>query len=139
MLSTFNCAIPLCMDKNKPWEMIRLDLPTLVLKAFGTIYRETVKLSIHANCRIRRVYFSKRLYDQHLLPPEYTYMPKTRTRTERLQKAEEKTSPRTPPPSIFTGHTILSEDLEDEDVEAECLSQLFLPRSISSQEVNTLP
>lgn len=37
----------------------------------GTNYIETLRMQIHANCRIRRVYFSDRLYSEEELPPEF--------------------------------------------------------------------
>lgn len=32
-------------------------------------------MQIHANCRIRRVYFSDRLYTEEELPTEFKYVP----------------------------------------------------------------
>ncbi len=37
----------------------------------GTNYVETLRVQIHANCRLRRVYFSERLYAEEELPPEF--------------------------------------------------------------------
>ena len=37
----------------------------------GTNYVETLRVQIHANCRLRRVYFSDRLYAEEELPPEF--------------------------------------------------------------------
>ncbi len=37
----------------------------------GTNYIETLRVQVHANCRIRRVYFSDRLYSEEELPPEF--------------------------------------------------------------------
>ena len=37
----------------------------------GTNYIETLRVQIHANCRIRRIYFSDRLYSEEELPPEF--------------------------------------------------------------------
>jgi hypothetical protein len=42
-----------------------------VVNAVGTNYIETLKVQIHANCRIRRIYFSDRLYSEEELPPEF--------------------------------------------------------------------
>lgn len=36
----------------------------------GTNYIETLRVQVHANCRIRRIYFSDRLYSEEELPPE---------------------------------------------------------------------
>ena len=41
-----------------------------------TNYVETLRVQIHANCRIRRVYFSDRLYSEEELPAEFKlYLP----------------------------------------------------------------
>ena len=40
-------------------------------RAYGTNYIETLRVQIHANCRIRRIYFSDRLYSEDELPPEF--------------------------------------------------------------------
>lgn len=32
---------------------------------------ETLRIQIHANCRIRRIYFCDRLYNEDELPQEY--------------------------------------------------------------------
>lgn len=37
----------------------------------GTNYVETLRVQIHANCRIRRIYFSDRLYAEEDLPAEF--------------------------------------------------------------------
>ena len=50
-----------------------LDIGTQILtrRAYGTNYIETLRVQIHANCRIRRIYFSDRLYSEEELPPEF--------------------------------------------------------------------
>lgn len=37
----------------------------------GTNYVETLRVQLHANCRIRRIYFSDRLYTEEELPAEF--------------------------------------------------------------------
>ena len=37
----------------------------------GTNYIETLRVQLHANCRIRRIYFSDKLYTEEELPPEF--------------------------------------------------------------------
>ena len=43
----------------------------MLLPITGTNYIETLRVQIHANCRIRRIYFSDRLYSEEELPPEF--------------------------------------------------------------------
>lgn len=63
------CTMPLRLDSG--WNRIQLHLPDLVKKAYGTGYVETVRVQIHANCRLRRVYFSDKLYRESDLPAEF--------------------------------------------------------------------
>merc|ERR1740139_1393590 len=37
----------------------------------STNYIKPLRVQIHANCRIRRIYFSDRLYTEDELPPEF--------------------------------------------------------------------
>jgi hypothetical protein len=42
----------------------------------GTNYVETLRVQVHANCRVRRIYFSDKLYSEEELPPEFKlYVP----------------------------------------------------------------
>lgn len=41
------------------------------MRAYGTNYMETQRIQIHANCRVRRIYFSDRLYAEEELPRDY--------------------------------------------------------------------
>ena len=43
----------------------------LLIRGAGTNYIETLRVQIHANCRIRRIYFSDRLYSEEELAPEF--------------------------------------------------------------------
>ncbi|CAB4060340.1 Cilia- and flagella-associated protein 20 [Lepeophtheirus salmonis] len=54
----------------------RFNLADFTRRAYGTNYVETLRVQIHANCRIRRVYFSDRLYSEEELPAEFKlYLP----------------------------------------------------------------
>ena len=50
---------------------IQFNLSDFTRRAYGTNYIETLRVQIHANCRIRRIYFSDRLYTEEELPPEF--------------------------------------------------------------------
>jgi hypothetical protein len=53
------------------WNQIQLDLSHFTRQAYGTNYIETLRVQIHANCRIRRIYFSDRVYSEEELPSEF--------------------------------------------------------------------
>lgn len=66
--------MPLKLDDG--WNNIQLNLADLTKKAYGTNYVETLRVQVHANCRLRRIYFSDRLYSEEELPPEFKlYLP----------------------------------------------------------------
>ncbi|CAN4111363.1 unnamed protein product [Withania somnifera] len=68
------CAMPLRLDEG--WNQIQLNLSDLTRRAYGTNYVETLRVQVHANCRLRRIYFSDRLYSEEELPPEFKlYLP----------------------------------------------------------------
>ncbi|KAI8849156.1 Cilia/flagella-associated protein 20/WDR90/C3orf67 [Chytridium lagenaria] len=45
--------------------------PDFTRRAYGTNYIETLRVQIHANCRIRRIYFSDRLYSEGNFPRSF--------------------------------------------------------------------
>ena len=66
--------MPLKLDDG--WNNIQLNLADLTKRAYGTNYVETLRVQVHANCRLRRIYFSDRLYSEEELPPEFKlYLP----------------------------------------------------------------
>ncbi|KAM3838365.1 cilia- and flagella-associated protein 20-like [Diretmus argenteus] len=68
-VTMFNCAMPMTLDDG--WNQIPINLSDLTREAFGTNYAETLRVQIHASCRIRRVYFSDRLYSEDELPADF--------------------------------------------------------------------
>ena len=77
-ISDFMCSIPMKLDSG--WNLIVINLSDFVKKAYGTSYASTEQIQIHANCRIRRIYFSDRLYSDEELPTEYKLFLNTRSR-----------------------------------------------------------
>lgn len=66
--------MPLRMDEG--WNQIQFNLADFTKRAYGTNYVETLRVQVHANCRLRRIYFSDRLYSEEELPPEFKlYLP----------------------------------------------------------------
>lgn len=65
----FICSMPMRLDDG--WNQIQFNLMDFTRRAYGTNYVETVRVQIHANCRLRRVYFADRLYSEKELPREF--------------------------------------------------------------------
>lgn len=53
------------------WNQVQINLDEFTKRAFNTNYLETVRIRVNANCRLRRIYFTDRLYGDHEKPQEY--------------------------------------------------------------------
>ncbi|KAK4468938.1 hypothetical protein MN116_007603 [Schistosoma mekongi] len=85
----FACMMPMKLDEG--WNQVQFDLADFTRRAYGTTYVETVKLSIHANCRLRRVYFCDRIYSEDELPKDYKlYLPLHPTSSSRIHQQSKK-------------------------------------------------
>ncbi|KAI8340729.1 hypothetical protein BC941DRAFT_418031 [Chlamydoabsidia padenii] len=62
-------TMPLRLESG--WNQMVFDLADLVKRAYATTYVETCRVTIHANCRLRRIYFADRLCAEDDLPPEF--------------------------------------------------------------------
>ncbi|MXQ86506.1 hypothetical protein E5288_WYG003109 [Bos mutus] len=84
----FICTMPMRLDDG--WNQIQFNLSDFTRRAYGTNYIETLRVQIHANCRIRRVYFSDRLYSEDELPAEFKlYLPvQNKAKVSRLSSEE---------------------------------------------------
>lgn len=61
--------MPMRLDDG--WNQIQFNVADFTRRAYGTNYVETLRVQVHANCRIRRIYFSDRLYSEDELPAEF--------------------------------------------------------------------
>ncbi|BFF94932.1 cilia- and flagella-associated protein 20 [Drosophila madeirensis] len=94
-IKPFCTAMPMGMSPG--WNQIQFNLADFTRRAYGSNYLETVSLQIHANVRIRRVYFTDKLYAEAELPNEYRLLGKPKD----LKKPEKqfKVPPTARPPS----------------------------------------
>ncbi|RZF39806.1 hypothetical protein LSTR_LSTR000454 [Laodelphax striatellus] len=84
----FTCTMPLALNKN--WNQVQFNLEEFVRKAYNTGYVETQRLQVHANCRLRRIFFSSRVYTASELPIEYKLIiPKSKLRKSEHHKQNE--------------------------------------------------
>lgn len=65
----FCTTMPLGLSDG--WSQIQFNLADITRRAYGTNYVETVRIQVHANVRIRRIYFCDRLYADEEKPAEY--------------------------------------------------------------------
>ena len=59
------------MKLDEGWNQIHFNLTDFTRRAYGTNYLETLRVQIHANCRIRRIYFTDQLLSSKSIPDEY--------------------------------------------------------------------
>jgi hypothetical protein len=59
------------MKLDEGWNQIHFNLTDFTRRAYGTNYLETLRVQIHANCRIRRIYFTDQLLSSKKIPTEY--------------------------------------------------------------------
>ncbi|EAY21920.1 transcription factor 2B, putative [Trichomonas vaginalis G3] len=65
------------------WNNVTFDIADFVRSAYGTNYVETLRITIYANCRIRRVYFSNKVLNEDDIPSQFRILP-----TQALDKTE---------------------------------------------------
>lgn len=61
------CSLPLNMVPG--WNLLRFDMKEIMNAAFDTNFARCSMVTIHASCRVVRVYFEKRHYEDSELPP----------------------------------------------------------------------
>lgn len=83
----FNCSMPLNLEPG--WNQVMFNLADFTKRAFNSNYVETMRLTIHANCRLRRVFFMDRLYHMEELPADFRLMQPSRlAEPERLPRQQ---------------------------------------------------
>uniref|UniRef100_A0A2A4K5C1 CFA20 domain-containing protein n=1 Tax=Heliothis virescens TaxID=7102 RepID=A0A2A4K5C1_HELVI len=77
------------------WNQIQFNLADFTRRAYGTQFIETLRVQVHANARLRRIYFSERLYTEEELPQDYKlYLPLERKQKKgKVKKGEEGAPP----------------------------------------------
>ncbi|KAI4464233.1 orf protein [Holotrichia oblita] len=68
------------------WNQIQFNLADFTRRAYGTLYLETMRVQVHANVRIRRIYFADRLYSEDEMPSEYRLFIPLSTHKEAKEK-----------------------------------------------------
>jgi len=56
--------MPLKLDEG--WNQIQFNLTDFCQRAYGTGYVETLHIQVHCSCRVRRIFFSDRLYEEEV-------------------------------------------------------------------------
>jgi hypothetical protein len=73
-VNNFTTYMPLAL--NAGWNQIQLNLADFTRRAYGTNYMEAVRITVNANCRLRNIYFSDRLYSDEEKPASFKFIAK---------------------------------------------------------------
>ncbi|XP_013105943.1 uncharacterized protein LOC106085995 [Stomoxys calcitrans] len=111
----FCTCMPLGMSPG--WNQIHFNLADFTRRAYNTNYMETVRLQIHANVRIRRIYFTDRLYKESELPQEYRLMREPKTKGSTMWNAP----PAARPPSPLSNRDAQTETFEMDENRVETI------------------
>lgn len=65
----FICTMPMRLDEG--WNQIQFNLGDFTNRAYNTVYFQTLRVQIHATCRIRKIFFSSKLHKEQDLPNEF--------------------------------------------------------------------
>lgn len=53
------------------WNEVRFDLAEFLHIAYGTALREVRRVALHGTCRVRRIYFADKNYNENEIPSEF--------------------------------------------------------------------
>ena len=68
-MKDFICTMPLRVPEEG-WNYIQLNLRDLCRRVYGSGFKSATRLTIHANCSLRRVFFSDSALSEEQLPAE---------------------------------------------------------------------
>ncbi|XP_068620477.1 cilia- and flagella-associated protein 20-like [Battus philenor] len=73
-IKPFCTTMPIGLSSG--WNQIQFNLADFTKRAYGTQFIETLRVQVHANARLRRIYFCERLFSEEELPQDYKlYLP----------------------------------------------------------------
>ncbi|KRZ17101.1 ADP-ribosylation factor 1-like 2 [Trichinella zimbabwensis] len=72
--TTIICTMPMRLSIG--WNFLQINLADISRKLYSQPYRETRRIMIHPNCRIRRIFFADRIYAEDDLPREFRLISK---------------------------------------------------------------
>ncbi|KAG5897007.1 hypothetical protein JTB14_010759 [Gonioctena quinquepunctata] len=79
------------------WNQVQFNLADFTKRAYGSTYLETMRVQVHANVRVRRLYFTDTLYNDEDMPNEFKLFGPMTQRAAGKKPEEKKTQPKEPP------------------------------------------
>ncbi|XP_058804595.1 cilia- and flagella-associated protein 20-like [Phymastichus coffea] len=130
----FTTSMPLCLKSG--WNEIYFDLSDLTRRAYNTNYVETTRVQIHANCRIRVLYFCDKLYEDKDIPQKLKmFLPTTHDARKKKSEDEEKREPEIKAETDFEGESELSEEEAEEMFFGESMQSMA--ETMVNQEIES--
>jgi hypothetical protein len=62
-------SVAMPLDLAPGWNHLRIDVPDVLQRAFGVAYGRTVSVAVLASCRVARIWFENRAFEDVELPP----------------------------------------------------------------------
>ncbi|XP_046969853.1 cilia- and flagella-associated protein 20-like [Vanessa cardui] len=120
------------------WNQIQFNLADFTRRAYGTQFIEVQRVQVHANARLRRIYFSERLYTEEELPQDYKlYLPmEKKSKKAKQEKKEEETAKKIPaqPPVTAAPVEVVAEPPVESKVSAATIPP---PVAVSEEKIAT--
>jgi hypothetical protein len=69
------------------WNQIKFNLDEFCSRAYGTHFSEALRVTVNANCRLRRIYFCDKSYTESELPGEFKLFKVIRSEEKRSDVA----------------------------------------------------
>lgn len=141
----FCTAMPMGMSPG--WNQIQFNLADFTRRAYGSNYLETVSVQVHANVRIRRIYFTDKLYAESELPYEYMLLGRPKDpKKEKTFKAPPSgrppsplTTAREPKPVEATEASTAPETEADVEMSAPATDAAETPAAAAAEEASEAP
>ncbi len=131
----FICTMPMKLDEG--WNQIQFNLSDFTRRAYGSNYVETLRITIHANCRVRRVYFCDRLYTEEELPMEFKlFVPVSKTVKKTYQAPKLKSRKRKTDEFENVNSNIQEEKIEEEEEDIDDIDDIKeIEKQLKPEEV----
>lgn len=65
----YSTVMPICLETG--WNQVIFNLADFTRRTYGKTFSEVDSIKINANIRIKRIYFTAKLFDESDLPPDY--------------------------------------------------------------------
>ncbi|XP_028128146.1 fibrous sheath CABYR-binding protein-like [Diabrotica virgifera virgifera] len=131
------------MGLSSGWNQVQFNLADFTKRAYGTTYMETMRVQVHANVCIRRIYFTDTLYTDDDLPAEFKLFgpiqkkkeEKKPSKEQLVKHEEEKPAEEIPPPPSPVDAAGTEEHVEEAPSEPAHEERVPIPEEEDTEKV----